>query len=134
MILQITNKKTINNARSKLKFKNLLEVVKYTAKIADDKKANFIKVLDMRSRLIITDFFIIIGAKNTRLTRRIEEEIRIKLKEYNLYPIHISGSAKGNWILIDYDNFVIHVFTDEFRLYYDLERLWRDSKVIEWQN
>lgn len=134
MILQITDKRTINNTRSKLKFKNLLEAVKYTAKIADDKKANFIKVLDMRSRLIITDFFIIIGAKNTRLTRSIEEEIRIKLKEYNLYPIHISGSTEGNWILIDYDDFVIHIFTDEFRLYYDLERLWRDSKVTEWQN
>ena len=134
MILQITDKKTINNTRSKLKFKNLLEAVKHTAKIADDKKANFIKVLDMRSRLVITDFFIIVGAKNTRLTRRIEEEIRIKLKEYNLYPIHISGSTEGNWILIDYDDFVIHIFTDEFRLYYDLERLWRDSKVTEWQN
>lgn len=112
--------------------KDIVKIVKAVAKIADEKKADYIKILDMRSRLIITDYFIIISAKNTRLTRRIQEEIRIYLKSKNLKVINISGLAEGRWILIDYNDFVIHIFTNELREYYDLERLWRDSGEIEW--
>jgi len=121
--------KTVN---IKQKFKDTIEAVKTAARIADEKKADYIKILDMRSRLVITDYFIIISAKNTRLTRRIEEEIRVHLKSNNLYPINVSGLAEGNWILIDYDDFVIHIFTDQFKEYYQLEKLWRDSKEIKW--
>jgi ribosome-associated protein len=46
-------------------------------------------------------------------------------------PLSINGISEGNWILMDYDDFVVHIFTDEYRLYYDLERLWRDSKVVK---
>lgn len=116
----------------KSKSKDTIEAVKAVARIADGKKADYIKILDMRSRLIITDYFIIISAKNTRLTRRIEEEICISLKSNNWYPINKSGLAEGNWILVDYDDFVIHIFTNEFREYYQLEKLWRDSKEIKW--
>ncbi len=111
---------------------NILNAVRAAAKIADDKKADYIKILDMRSRLIITDFFIIISAKNTRLTRRIEEEICFNLKKRKLYPIYNTGAGEGNWILVDYDDFVIHIFTEEFRQFYDLERLWKDSEEIKW--
>lgn len=111
---------------------SILNAVKTAAKIADDKKADYIKILDMRSRLIITDFFIIISANNTRLTRRIEEEICFNLKKQKLYPIFVTGASEGNWILVDYDDFVIHIFTEEFRQFYDLERLWKDSEEIKW--
>ena len=107
-------------------------VVKKVAKIADEKKADYIKILDMRSRLIITDYFIIISARNTRLTRRIQEEIYINLKKNKRYPINVSGLSEGNWILVDYDDFVIHIFTDELKEYYKLEKLWGDSKEIKW--
>ena len=52
------------------------------------------------------------------------------MKKHGLYAISIDGASEGNWILMDYDEFVIHIFTEEYRLYYDLERLWRDSKLI----
>jgi len=104
--------------------------VKFTARIADERKADYIKILDVSSRLVITDYFIIIGAKNSKLTKRIEEEIELSLKKHGLYAISIDGANEGNWILMDYDEFVIHIFTDEYRLYYDLERLWRDSKPV----
>jgi ribosome-associated protein len=107
-----------------------MDSVKFAARVADERKANYIKILDVSSRLIITDYFIIIGAKNSKLTKRIKEEIELKLKKHGLYAISIDGASEGNWILMDYDEFVIHIFTDEFRLYYDLERLWRDSKLI----
>jgi ribosome-associated protein len=121
--------KTVN---LKSKLKGTIEAVKTIARIADGKKADYIKILDMRSRLIITDYFIIISARNTRLTRRIEEEIAIYLKSSGRYPINRSGLAEGNWILVDYNDFVIHIFTNEFREYYQLERLWRDSKEVKW--
>lgn len=111
---------------------NIRAAVKKVAKIADEKKADYIKILDMRSRLIITDYFIIISARNTRLTKRIQEEIYINLKKNKRFPINISGFSEGNWILVDYDDFVIHIFTNEFKEYYKLEKLWRDSKEIKW--
>lgn len=132
MIIQISEKKIKESKKIKLDFRNNLEVVKFIAKIADEKKASYIKVLDMRSRLIITDYFIILSAKNTRLTKRIREEICTSLRKFGKYLINKSGVAEGNWVLLDYDDFVVHIFTDEYRLYYDLERLWRDSKVIKW--
>ena len=121
--------KKIEKTRSDI----ILNAVRAAAIIADEKKADYIKILDMRSRLIITDYFIIISAKNTRLTQRIEEDICFNLKKQKLYPKNITGVNEGNWILIDYDDFVIHVFTEEFRQFYDLERLWKDSKEIKWE-
>jgi len=117
----------------KTKPDNVLNAVRTAAKIADEKKADYVRILDMRSRLIITDYFIIISAKNTRLTRRIEEDICFSLKKQKLYPKNITGAGEGNWILIDYYDFVIHVFTEQFRQFYDLERLWKDSKEIKWE-
>jgi ribosome-associated protein len=111
---------------------NILEAVRTAAGIADDRKAEYIKILDMRSRLIITDYFIIIGAKNARLTRRIQEDITVHLKKKGLYAIHSDGINEGKWILIDYDDFVIHIFTEETRHFYDLERLWKDAEEIKW--
>jgi len=121
--------KKIEKTRSDI----ILNAVRAAAIIADEKKADYIKILDMRSRLIITDYFIIISAKNTRLTQRIEEDICFNLKKQKLYPKNITGVNEGNWILIDYDDFVIQVFTEEFRQFYDLERLWKDSKEIKWE-
>jgi ribosome-associated protein len=114
----------------KLVFKDSSEAARFVAKVADERKADYIKILNVGPRLAITDYFVIIGAGNTRLTRRIAEDIQVNLKKYNIYAMHIEGAAEGNWILIDFDDFVVHIFTDEYRQYYDIERLWRDSKVI----
>jgi len=111
-------------------FKDSSEAAKFAARIADEKKAQYIKILDVGPRLVITDYFVIIGAANTRLTSRIAEDIETGMKKNGIYPIHTEGKNEGNWILLDYDDFVVHIFTEEYRLYYDLERLWRDSKII----
>ena len=125
-------KKTEKTTSIRQKSRDIIEAVKAAARIADEKKADYIKILDMRSRLAITDYFLIISARNTRLTRRIEEEIRLNLKNKGKYPLNVSGQSEGNWILIDYDDFVIHIFTEELREYYQLEKLWRDSKEVKW--
>ena len=113
--------------------KKILEAVRKAAKIADDRKAEYVKILDMRSRLIITDYFLIIGAKNTRLTRRIQEDISIDLKREGYYAVHTEGASEGNWVLADYNDFVIHIFTEDIRQFYDLERLWKDAKEVKWE-
>ena len=132
VILPISDRKNDKKSSPGPKTGKILATIKTVARIADDRKADYIKILDMRSRLTITDYFIIISAKNTRLTRRIEEEICTQLKKTSKYPLNINGAGEGNWILIDYDDFVIHIFTDEYKEFYDLERLWKDSKEIKW--
>lgn len=112
---------------------NISDIVKYAARIADRKGADYVNILEMKNRLVITDYFVIIGAKNIRLTVAIEDEIIFRLKPYGFKPIHTAGLSDANWILIDYNDFVIHIFSEEFRQYYDLERLWKDSKTIEWK-
>jgi len=117
----------------KLNKKNTTDIVRFVARLADFKGADYVNILEMKSRLIITDFFIIIGAKNTRLTASLEDEIKVNLKPLGLLPLHTSGTTDANWILIDFDDFVIHIFTEEFRQFYDLERLWKDSETVEWK-
>lgn len=128
MIIQITK-----STKGKERHKDTLELVKRVAGMADDKNASYIKIIDMSSRLIITDYFLILGARNQRATKAIEDEISQSLKKMGLLPISISGSSEGNWILMDYDDFIIHIFTDQYRKYYDLERLWKDSKTIGYE-
>jgi ribosome-associated protein len=125
--------KTSNKEKTEITEGKVLEAVRKAARIADDRKAEYVKILDMRSRLIITDYFIIIGAKNTRLTRRIQEDISVELKKNGFYAIHSDGLSEGNWILADYNDFVIHIFTEDIRQFYDLERLWKDAEEIKWE-
>lgn len=117
----------------KLNNENIADIVKYTARIADRKSADYVSILEMKNRLIVTDYFVIIGAKNIRLTAAIEDEIIFRLKQYGFKPLHTAGLSEGNWILIDFNDFVVHIFSEEYRQYYDLERLWKDSKIIEWK-
>ncbi|MCE5329483.1 ribosome silencing factor [bacterium] len=117
----------------KLNKDNIKDIVKYVARIADRKGAEYINILEMKNRLVITDFFVIIGAKNIKSTAALEDEIKFRLKQYGFSPLHIAGLTEGNWILIDFNDFVIHIFTEEFRQFYDLERLWKDSKIIDWK-
>ncbi|MDZ7837720.1 MAG: ribosome silencing factor [Actinomycetota bacterium] len=126
MITPISNKESRAN--------KIIESVKLAARIADEKQAEHISILDMRQRLVITDYFLIISAKNIRLTVRIYEDINKALKEKQIRPITVSGLQEGKWILADYDDFVVHIFTTEVAQYYELERLWKDSKVIDWNN
>jgi ribosome-associated protein len=117
----------------KLSNENITDIVKYAARIADRKGADYTNILEMKNRLVITDYFVIIGAKNIKLTAAIEDEITFRLRQYGFTPLHTAGLPEGNWILIDFNDFVIHIFSEEYRQYYDLERLWKDSKIIEWK-
>ncbi|MDD5448080.1 MAG: ribosome silencing factor [Actinomycetota bacterium] len=103
------------------------------ARAADEKKALDIRIMDMREALGITDYFVITSGKTQRQTRRIQERIEEKLGEKGLHPVSREGERDGRWIILDYMDFVVHVFLDEARSFYNLEHLWQDVPFVEWR-
>ena len=84
--------------------------------------------------LSITDYFVITSASNRRLVRMVVDEIETAVREqHGRSPVRIEGVAEQQWVLIDYGDAVIHVFSDEIRAYYEIERLYRDVPKIDWQ-
>jgi ribosome-associated protein len=98
---------------------------------AIDKKAQDIVVIELNEICSFTDYFIICTGTSTRHNQTIAEGIEERLRKQGTRPLHIEGHTEGEWILIDYVDFVIHVFTARAREFYDLERLWRAGKRRE---
>lgn len=98
---------------------------------AADKKAEDIKVLDVSEQLVITDYFLICDGRTERQVRTIADEVEKRLlSSRRVKPYRREGEREGRWVLLDYGDFVVHVFHHEDRDYYDLERLWADAPVI----
>jgi ribosome-associated protein len=108
-----------------------LELVTAAAKAAADKKARDVMVLDVHDLLGITDYFLICSGMSDRQVRTIAEEIEKRLKEYGSRPLRREGERQGRWVLLDFEDFVVHVFGEEDREYYGLERLWKDAPRVE---
>jgi len=106
------------------------EQARRTAEIASDMKAHDILLLDMHKLVSYTDFLVVCSGRSTRQTRRIAEEVGLRLKkEQGLIPSHVEGQEQADWILMDYLDFVVHVFTPEARDFYRLDNLWKDAPV-----
>jgi len=106
--------------------------VTVAAQAADAKQGREIVVLDVGEVLAITGWFVITSAPNDRLVRTIAEEIEHQVAEAGgPRPLRIEGLDDLRWVLMDYGDFVAHVFLDEARQYYDLERLWRDVPQLD---
>jgi len=97
---------------------------------AQDKKAVDLNVLRLKDVSSFTDFFIICSGTSTRHTQAICDGIQEKLKGAGLSPTHVEGYLQAEWILLDYLNFVVHIFTDRARHFYDLERLWKTATRV----
>ena len=101
------------------------------AAAASDKKADRIIILDVSRQLAITDHFLICSGNNERQVRTIADEIERKLSEqHGVKPARREGVQHSRWIVLDYLDFVVHVFHHEDREYYELERLWSDASVV----
>jgi ribosome-associated protein len=103
------------------------------ARAASDKQASRVVVLDVHEPIVITDYFVICTASSSRQIRTVIEEIERVTREMGVKPIRREGEADAGWWLLDYFDVVVHVFSEEDREYYDLERLWRDAPVVDWQ-
>jgi ribosome-associated protein len=101
------------------------------AHAAAAKKGDDIAVLDVGEIISIIECFVLVSATNTRQTRTIVSEVQDALREYDgSRPIGVEGLDDATWILLDYGDIVVHVFLDETRAYYDLDRLWADAPRI----
>ena len=98
---------------------------------ASEKKAFDVVVLDLREIASFTDFFVIASGANERQVQAISDEIYESLKKSGTTAARVEGYKTAEWILLDYGDFVVHVFEQKARTFYDLERLWRESKRVE---
>lgn len=102
------------------------------ARAADEKKATDIMVQEVKELISVTDYFVIATASNNRQVQAIIDEIEEQeRKDGRAKPLHREGTSDGMWALLDYGDFVVHVFQPETREYYRLEALWNDAPVID---
>jgi len=102
------------------------------ARAAAEKQGADITVLDVRSLIVITDYFVIASAGTDRQAKTIVEEVERSLRSVGAKPVRREGETEGIWILLDYVDIVVHVFREEERELYNLERLWGDAPRVEW--
>jgi ribosome-associated protein len=104
------------------------------AQAAAAKQASDIVILDVRELIVITDYFVIASGSSDRQVRTLVEEIEKAVRDrLDRRPVRREGQDGWEWVLLDYVDVVVHVFADEQREYYDLERLWRDAPRLEWE-
>lgn len=97
---------------------------------AEEKKALDIRVLDLREITSFTDYFVLCTGTNQRQIQAISDGVTLELKKHGELPISLEGYENADWILADYGDFIVHIFSEKARTYYDLERLWRNAKTV----
>ena len=107
------------------------EMLSIACKAIDDKKALDIKVIDIREVSVIADYFVITSGSNLNQVQAIVDNVEEQLGRAGFEPKQVEGTRSSNWILMDYGDISIHVFDEENRLFYDLERIWRDGKELD---
>ncbi len=111
-------------------FKDSKEKSIFCAQIALEKKAMDVTILELKKVSSITDYFLICSGRSDRQVQAIAEHIGEKMREKGIFPLGEEGLREGKWVLLDYDDVVIHIFYDEVRRYYDLEGLWIEAPRI----
>lgn len=130
--LQREDSESFLEAETVTPFEELDENVKLALRSASEKKAFDMVAIDLREIASFTEFFIIASGANQRQVQAISDEITERLKQQlNSRVVRVEGYQTGEWILLDYGDFVVHIFEAKAREFYDLERLWRDAKKVE---
>lgn len=107
-----------------------IELLQIAAAAADDKQGTDLVALDVSGPLPFTDVFLLATGRNERQVLSIAEEIEDRLREAGVDAARREGRTEGRWVLLDFGDLVVHVFHEEERIYYSLERLWRDCPVL----
>jgi ribosome-associated protein len=108
----------------------MIDALKIAINAAEDKKASDLVALDISGIASFTDYFLFCTGDSSRQMQAIADEVEQKLKKFGIRPSHVEGYQNAEWILLDYVDLVIHIFSKSARAYYDLERLWRDGKKL----
>ena len=109
----------------------MLDVVKKAVAALEDKKAEDIKVIDIKGVSSIADYFIIANGSNQNQLAAMQDAVDEAMYKSGLHARQVEGNQNSTWILIDYNDIIVHLFSKEDRLFYDLERIWKDGTVIE---
>ena len=107
-----------------------LELTKKIVKVLDDKLARDIEVIKTEEVTIVADYFVIATANSNTHVRALADEIEYQLEQEGIHPDHVEGRATG-WVLMQYGGVVVHIFLEDSRQYYNLERLWDDASKID---
>ena len=108
-----------------------IEKAKKIAECLDNKKGRRITVLEVGELTSISDYFVIASGGSAAQVKAMADEVEEKLREAGYTPVHMEGYQVATWILLDYSEVVVHIFLEETREFYDIERLWTDAKKIE---
>ncbi len=108
-----------------------LEMARLACQALDDKKGQDIKVIDIREVSVIADYFVIASAANANQVEAMVDSVEETLGRAGYEPKQIEGTRNSSWVLMDYEDVIIHIFDEENRLFYDLERIWRDGTVLD---
>ncbi|HIU77410.1 MAG TPA: ribosome silencing factor [Candidatus Pelethocola excrementipullorum] len=107
------------------------EMTRLAVAALEDKKASEVKIIDIEHISTLADYFIIASGTNRNQVQAMADSVEEALSKAGYEPKQIEGYQNANWILMDYGDIVLHLFDEENRLFYDLERIWRDGKLIE---
>ena len=110
--------------------KSGLELAKICAQVALDAKAEDLVVLDVKGISSFTDYFVIMSGRSTRHVQGLAETIEHAMRSKRINTSHAEGLQEGMWVLLDFDDVVVHIFYHEQRSFYDLEGLWHDAKPV----
>lgn len=106
------------------------EMTKLAIQALEDKKAEDIRVIDISNVSVIADYFIIAGGSNRSQIQALSDNVEQALGKQGCTVRQVEGYDSANWILLDFNDIIVHIFDNENRLFYDLERIWRDGKTI----
>ena len=120
----------MQQVKKKHRNKSSRELAKVCALAAIDKKAEDPVILDVRKLCSFTDFFVIISGRSTRHVQGLAEAIETEMRSKRLSPSNAEGINEGTWVLLDYNDVVVHIFYSETRKFYDIEGLWHDAPRI----
>ncbi len=111
--------------------KNSKEMANIAITALEEKKAKDVKILDISDVSVLADYFIIASGSNHNQVQAMADEVQERLSRAGYESKQVEGYQTANWILMDYQDLIIHIFDEENRLFYDLERIWRDGKLVE---
>jgi ribosome-associated protein len=107
------------------------EMVKLAIEALEDKKGEDVRVIDIRNVTVLADYFVIASGSNVNQVQAMADSVEEALGKAGYVCKQVEGYQTGNWILMDFGDIIVHVFCREDRLFYDLERIWRDGKIMD---